>query len=626
MMSVWYDRYGEVRERNDSRIPAGWHRYASRFCHLIADPRCCVAVVSQALDPQEGARHLVVVVEGQIDNANDLWKGVRNQHVARSNAMLLAMLYSEGRRRWHGQLHGTFRAVLVSELDAEMICLVDFACSKRLWWRSQRREIRVASDLVLLYEASESMVPCQEYLLRRVISGWTGRRHGPFVGTQRLSAGEALFVTAGVRTDRYWCPSAFAPKREAVQSHGSCLEEFASLLRGGVAASLPSSGPVLCELSGGLDSTTIATLAGELLAGQDGRVLHTMTSTYPGAARTDESKWAREVADRAHARHHEVPRTADAPIFGGMPDSVCFWDEPVFNVHSHELACVKEVFLAECGGEVVLNGIGAEIVLCEHMMWPVHLADSLARGRLGEVLSGLSEWRASRGLSIPLLVYRTCIAPFMNPQAAIVQEATIQAPPWTPTAARARFRELAIPSDVPVSRSNIGGAWLAEQWGATSSISDLGYAAFAFETRFPFLNRELVEGVLQMPWDVRVSSRTNKPLLRALAARILPEGVATKKSLPADHAIGRALARQRESVRRAISAQSLAQLGLVDSPALWAALDMTERGFGRGLRALLTYFAAELWLTAVINGDWRRNQHRRWDALVGRDNVAAASV
>jgi asparagine synthetase B (glutamine-hydrolysing) len=149
---------------------------------------------------------------------------------------------------------------------------------------------------------------------------------------------------------------------------------------------------------------------------------------------------------------------------------------------------------------------------------------------------------------------------------------------------------------------------MAEQWQAAASVAEQGYGAYAYETRFPFLHKPLVESVLRMPWSIKAAPNCNKLLLRRFAAELLPEGFATKTSLPADPAVGRALATQNDRVRRFITPSVLAQLGLVDEERLQHTVSMAQSGFGRGLRFIVTVLAAELWTRSVVSGEWRRMQ------------------
>lgn len=153
---------------------------------------------------------------------------------------------------------------------------------------------------------------------------------------------------------------------------------------------------------------------------------------------------------------------------------------------------------------------------------------------------------------------------------------------------------------------------MAEQWGAAESAADQGYGACAYETRFPFLHRPLVEALLRMPWDVKVHPYWNKFLLRKIGNTLLPDGFAWKASKAADQAVNQALAAQNARLRACVTPCALARRGLVDEASLHETLSLAQHGFVRGLRHTVVVIAVELWTRSVESGDWLRQQQNRF--------------
>jgi asparagine synthetase B (glutamine-hydrolysing) len=349
-------------------------------------------------------------------------------------------------------------------------------------------------------------------------------------------------------------------------------------------------------------------MAADLCAGSPIQV-HAVTASYPGAPRTDERAFAADVAGTAGATHHIVEWGPTEALYRGMPENAFYWDEPIFNVHSHAMALAKHRVLQSIGGDVVLGGAGAEPLLGEYMEWPVFLADDLIRGRWRDLRDGVRRWQCARRAPLLVLLYRACLEPLLRPVAAMSHEARMATPPWLTQRSRRRFATLQAAQLGPtVNRLNTAGAWMAEQWQGAGVSAEQGYGAYAYDTRYPFLYRPLVESVLRMPWSVRVMPRTNKALLRRLAQTLLPAGFASRRSSCADQAASRAMAAQRDRFDGFVRSPALADLGLVDAPRLRASIELAQSGFGRGLRFTVTVLAVELWLRSVLSGDWRRQQ------------------
>lgn len=593
------------------KLPEELIRFRSSHCVLAGDPQTPVAG-----DTRVSSLHrpgIVAVFDGRLDNREELLDSIGlPAETAASDEALICALYPRFGPTFAKRVSGEFRLVLYDEPERLLFACVDFACTRRLWWREHGSLVIVSSSLVELYAPDESLTIEEDYLIERLACGWNSGRHGPIQGATRLLPGETLQVsTRSLAAHRHWCPTMFVAAQGAGRTDDDYLDEFTHWLRDGVRRRLPAEGPVLCELSGGLDSTSITALAGGLLAGDTRDRLHAVTVSYPGAPDADERERAATVARAAGATHHVLEWHASEELFGGMPDNAFYWDEPRFNVHSHAMALAKDRLLGSIGTKIVFSGAGAEPVLCEDMAWPVFLADALIRGRWREVREGLGRWHGVRKAPFILLFYRACLGPLLRPAAAMTYEARQVIPTWLTPRARRRFAALQAGQLGPiVDRRNTAGAWMAEQWQAAGSAADQGYGGYAYETRFPFLHKPLVESVLEMPWSVKVRPNCNKLLLRRLAKTLLPAGFATRSTPGVDQAVGHALAAQTKRVSTYIDATALGQLGLVDDSLLRVAVSQAQHGFGRGLRFIVMTLAMELWTRSVLSGDWRRAQLR----------------
>jgi hypothetical protein len=91
---------------------------------------------------------------------------------------------------------------------------------------------------------------------------------------------------------------------------------------------------------------------------------------------------------------------------------------------------------------------------------------------------------------------------------------------------------------------------------------------------------------------------------------LLPAGFDSRTVAPADSAVGKALAAQKDHVRRFVTPSILAEMGIVDESRLLRSIEMLQAGLGRGMRFVVTVLAAELWTRSVVSGDWQRMQVR----------------
>lgn len=148
-----------------------------------------------------------------------------------------------------------------------------------------------------------------------------------FAGIEKLPGGTWLRVSADGRIDehRYW-----DVLDNTVSFEGASEEEIATCLleelRTAVHLRKVSDVPVGIFLSGGIDSSTNAALFSEGETGQ----IKTFTIGYQGEydSYPNETRFARLMADRVGAEHHELLLTVD-DLIDFLPQMIHLQDEPI---------------------------------------------------------------------------------------------------------------------------------------------------------------------------------------------------------------------------------------------------------------------------------------------------------
>lgn len=171
-----------------------------------------------------------------------------------------------------------------------------------------------------------------------------------FRNTRKLQAGHELIVDqSGVGDQmRYWSlprtPTAAIGFQEA-------REEFARILHESVALRLISDVPLGCFLSGGIDSTAVATVAAIESTGR----LKTFSARFSDSE-FDESPYARKIAENLNTDHVELPVEADAIEI--LPDLIEHFGEPFGDSSAVPTWRLSEAARKEV--TVVLNGDGGD--------------------------------------------------------------------------------------------------------------------------------------------------------------------------------------------------------------------------------------------------------------------------
>lgn len=164
-------------------------------------------------------------------------------------------------------------------------------------------------------------------------------------------------------------------------------EHLRQVVTEAVTAALPPAGPVWCELSGGLDSSTVFGLAA--LARAPG--LGALSFVYPESPGADERDWIRLVLDRHPAPWHAIDADAARPFTeapAGRPR------EPTFSLLESGWNRCYTSTLRSHGVAAVLTGMGGDEVFGSHTPKPFYLSDLLLQEQMDDLATELEGWVA----------------------------------------------------------------------------------------------------------------------------------------------------------------------------------------------------------------------------------------
>ena len=187
-----------------------------------------------------------------------------------------------------------------------------------------------------------------------------------FEGIHKIAGGCWMRITADgtTRTHRYWDALEAAGPLQPVNDEQVLADKLLAELRTAVALRKVSDVPVGVFLSGGIDSSTNATLFAE-----EGGTVKTFAIGYDQdyGSYTNELDYARQVAGQVGAEHHELRLSID-DLIDFLPRMVELQDEPIADP-----VCVPVYYvskLARDNGVIVCQvGEGADELFCGYPNW-----------------------------------------------------------------------------------------------------------------------------------------------------------------------------------------------------------------------------------------------------------------
>lgn len=245
---------------------------------------------------------VVCVADARIDNRAELRADLGLALTAdghMSDALLIALAY----RRWGGEcaarLLGDFAMVV---WDTQRRCLFsarDAMGSRPLYYRAEPGRVLVATGAgQILAAPGVSREPDEAALIADIAGLYALPSMTPFRGIDQLAPGHALTADAdGYRVRRYWD---IDPDQRIRHRHAAdYAEDLRELLAAAVRDRIGDSKTVGMFLSGGLDATSVASTAAEILRTDRGSTddLRAYSWAFDDLSDDDERRVSRIVSD-----------------------------------------------------------------------------------------------------------------------------------------------------------------------------------------------------------------------------------------------------------------------------------------------------------------------------------------
>jgi asparagine synthase (glutamine-hydrolysing) len=395
----------------------------------------------------------------------------------------------------------------------------------------------------------------------------------PYKGVTRLMPGE-LLVAQPERQTRVLTYYEL-PVREQRTTAAAAAEQTRALLDEAVRNCLRSSGRVSCDVSGGMDSTSIYSTA--LSLGIEPVALSIVSDAW---ATVDEREFSRPLVLhrpwlQVHAEHH-APGVADS----GLP---WMFDEPTQDVlFGVRVALYRSM---PAGNRVVLSGHGGDGT----MTGGVGAVRQLIRqGHLLRAYGELRIWADTRNKSVWSLAKRA-LWPGRIPVARL---------PWASSkvAREAQAQERALSKRVA---RQAGSTLDAVNFLRSTEPGLRQQPRFAVEFRYPFLYRPLVEHALSTPAALKARAGTGKLVLRDAMRDRLPGAILArtlKTSFAEAYAFG--MRANWPQVSTWLREPVLAELNILDAGGMREMAEALRDGLLSRDAELVYILADERWLHA----------------------------
>ena len=470
-----------------------------------------------------------IVSDARLDNRDEILDALRDERdlsMQSPDSHLILRLYRRYGAACMDRLVGDFAFAIWDGQSGELFCARDQMGVKPFFYhRSEGLFVFASEQRGILAHPDVSDAPDSDFV-HRLIAGIPPVPEATFHASVRhLLPGHFARVSAhGISSQRYW--SLQRPERLLKGSPEELAAGFRDVLSRAVSDRLRSMHPVACELSGGLDSSAVTSLASRLI--DDRGRIHTFSAVLPRDAIgakpfPDEEEYADEVIRHSGITHSvKVSSSGSTGLFDAqdLELEVCagvdifssFWLEPFRRI------------MSERGIRTSLSGfLGDELATHHGRDW---YYEYLAEGRPMEFWKASAETRGMlptlKGLAGRALPKRLKDAlssrHASKPDFGYLKKGYELSLTMNPPADLETRKQVGYKDRLIRNATNL----YARQRMQSEALYGIRHR---IEPRYPFADIRVLRYVLALPADSLGKARVERRLLRESLAGILPDRI-----------------------------------------------------------------------------------------------------
>jgi len=474
----------------------------------------------------------VVCWDGRLDNREEFIRELREAVTADSTDLAIVVAaYEAWGTECFAKLIGDWALSVWDPRCRSLILAKDPIGTRHLYYSSDQNQIiwsTILDPMVLL--AGKTFTLEEEY-----IAGWLSffpaSHLTPYVGIH--SAPPSCFVRLEPGRQiikKYWD---FDPsKKIRYQADAEYEQHFRKVFAESVKRRLRADSPILAELSGGMDSSSIVCMADSIIAGGAVETLRLDTVSYydDSEPNWNERPYFIKVEQKRGRPGCHINVGKRKSLFNRL-EPQCFAATPAFNGRISEAELEYTACLNSQGNRVVLSGTGGDEVMGGVPTPIPELEDLLAKAKLRTLTHRLKLWALNKRQPWVNLLVEAARGFF--PPTLVGFPKQLGPPPWlrnkffrrnraASTGYQTRVRLL---GSLPSFQDNLSTLEVLRRQVFCSVLS----ADPAHEKRYPYLDRELLEFIYAVPREQVVRPGHRRSLMRRALVGVVPDELLNRK-------------------------------------------------------------------------------------------------
>lgn len=540
----------------------------------------------------------VITWDGRLDNRRDLIERLDGELSSDSTDLdIVAGAYDRWGTNALRELIGDWALSIWNPGDQSLVLAKDFVGTRHLYYTIEHDQVAWCTILDPLVLSARQPFKLEEEFIAGWLAFLPATHLTPYVGIHAVPPSTFVRLARGTqKVTKYWD---FDPgKRILYRTDDAYEEHFRAVFSQSVGRRLRSDSPVLAELSGGMDSSSIVCMADEIACHEPdmSQTVETVSYFDDSEPNWNERPYFSKVEEKRGRTGCHIA-IKPQPLFDGQySDSLALTPSSLSRNDDTNKPIAE--FMNSRRIRVLLSGIGGDEVTGGVPTPTPEVANLLARGRFHALARQLKLWALNKRRPwIHLLIE---VLRELFPSVLGVAEHASSAPWLNPAFAnRHRLalggydRGLNVFGALPSFQENLRVVdGLRRQLGCVLLPREPLY-----ERRYPYLDRDLLEFLYSVPREQVVRPGQRRSLMRRALVGIVPHEVLERRR-KAYVARGPAVALSVEwaNIRELTQRMLASSMGIVNTPAFRDFLRKARDGEQVSILLLMRTLDIEFWL------------------------------
>jgi asparagine synthase (glutamine-hydrolysing) len=577
------------------------------FCHvdgsvaLLYRPFHTTAESRAEKQPYFSNHGFIVTWDGRLDNRDELIPELRSEvETNPTDIAIIAAAFDRWETDCFRRIIGDWAVSVWKPKHRELIFAADYMSTRHIFYYLKKERILWSTDLGPLVLLSNDKFHIDDNYVAGYFARIPDAHLTPYCEIREVPPGQFVRIqNRRALAERFWY---FSPKsRIRYKTDAEYEEHFRHVFRQSVRRRLRSDSPMLAELSGGVDSSSIVCMADDILATHGAATPRLDTLSYYD--KTEPSGDDRIHFPKIEQKRGRVGIHIDGSRLGTSPSSLECTD---FRVLPGALGFGQELDSeradAICGGgyRAVLSGIGGDEFMGGIPDPRAQLGNLIVQFKFVRLAKQLMAWSLVKRRPWIQLLWHSAINILPSSLGQyLAKEARIEH--WI-------RRDFAKRTRLAIRQSDVDyhfGLWLPTRRyyiaGVQAKASNLAKCIApvpAFEEiRYPFLDQTLIEFILSIPADQLLRPGERRSLMRRSLVGIVPQEILSRRTKQVGIRTPMLILEKYWGELQAIYQESLSsRLGYIHDAELLNTIREARAGKSVSLVRVLSTISLEYWL------------------------------